>query len=381
MTTRSQLLSSILRTWDQSIEGYLYLRWLVDPDLSSALEGKGYQQVEGGDVLREAVLEITSGNGPQRGSIDKALEEFCAQLQLEDAGHVREAATEIASRILDMPSAIRAKIEDIGKYGHSTGLGRLGFLKFIAELQRMNRDISDEDLKADFPEIGESLERWKSLLTNEQTSAEIAARSRTTTEVTASAVEAEQEDGKLLWRFLMAVLFEIRRQKPAQELSLARVFDDWKTENNLDRHYSYELVARLPQIVDRALVLEHVQHKEVANETVRRLFNEAHEVFLYGFDTACIALCRSLVEHALKNKVPPLPDESRELGSLIERASRARLLDGAELDSARRVARAGNDVMHNLSNLRKKAQEVLYCSRIVLNKLYGDAAGSKTESD
>ena len=88
-------------------------------------------------------------------------------------------------------------------------------------------------------------------------------------------MEAEQEDGKLLWRFLMAVLFEIRRQKPAQELSLARVFDDWKTENNLDRHYSYELVARLPQIVDRALVLEHVQHKEVANETVRRLFNEA----------------------------------------------------------------------------------------------------------
>jgi hypothetical protein len=71
MTTRSQLLNNVLRTWDESIEGYLYLRWLIDPDLSSALEGKGHPQLEGGDILREAVLEITlAGCGKTRFEAD-----------------------------------------------------------------------------------------------------------------------------------------------------------------------------------------------------------------------------------------------------------------------------------------------------------------------
>jgi hypothetical protein len=127
--------------------------------------------------------------------------------------------------------------------------------------------------------------------------------------------------------------------------------------------------------VERASSLEPVKIR-VANQSVKTLFLQAHEALLYGFDTSSLALCRSLVEHALKDKLPPTPSESRELGSLIERASRVKLLDGAELDSARKVARAGNDVMHNLPNLRKTAQEVLDCSRIVLDKLYdGTPAG------
>jgi hypothetical protein len=48
MTTRSQLLNNVLRTWDESIEGYLYLRWLIDPGLSIAFEGKGHPQLEAG---------------------------------------------------------------------------------------------------------------------------------------------------------------------------------------------------------------------------------------------------------------------------------------------------------------------------------------------
>jgi hypothetical protein len=381
MTTRSQLLNNVLRTWDESIEGYLYLRWLIDPDLSSALEGKGHPQLEGGDILREAVLEITLGDGIRRESVNKALDEFCTQLQQEDAESVREVATKIASWILDMPSAIRGRTEDIGKYGHSTGLGRLGFLKFIAELNRINRGISDEDFKADFPEIGGSLERWKSLLANEQTSAEIAARCRTTTEVTANAVKTEQGDGKLLWRFLMAVLLDFRRQKLAQALTLERVFDDWKTENNLDRHYSYELVARLPQIVDRASVLERVQHKEVANKSVRQFFNEAHDVFLYGFDTACIALCRSLIEHALRDKLGVSRKDRRRLEFMIQEAEDKKLLDGIGLTSAESVEEAGNHIMHNIPLLRSTAQTVLDHTRIVLNKLYGDAANDETKCD
>lgn len=76
------------------------------------------------------------------------------------------------------------------------------------------------------------------------------------------------------------------------------------------------------------------------------------------------------MEHALKDKLPHLPGENQALGSMIERANRERLLTGVEVDGARKVLRAGNDVMHNISNVRKTAQEVLDCTRIVLNRLY-----------
>jgi len=52
MTTRSQLLNTILRTWDQSIEGCLYLKWMIDPDAARALEGIGRPQLEGGHPAR-----------------------------------------------------------------------------------------------------------------------------------------------------------------------------------------------------------------------------------------------------------------------------------------------------------------------------------------
>ena len=113
---------------------------------------------------------------------------------------------------------------------------------------------------------------------------------------------------------------------------------------------------------------------EIANNSVRNLFQGAHEAFLYGFDIASIAMCRSLVEHALKDKLPQQPGENQELGSLIERANREKLLVGAEAEGARKVLRAGNEVMHNVSNLRKTAQEVLDCTRIVLNRLYAKSA-------
>ncbi len=64
------------------------------------------------------------------------------------------------------------------------------------------------------------------------------------------------------------------------------------------------------------------------------------------------------------------PNERPALRSLIDRAQRSNLLDEAERHSAEEVEEAGNKAMHNLSNLRRTAGEVLACTRKVLNKLY-----------
>ncbi len=194
----------------------------------------------------------------------------------------------------------------------------------------------------------------------EELAAKLTALSRTTV----AHVDAEQE-----WQNSVPGSFPFDLWLESRHKAGDGWFDYISEE--LDRYYSNQLVGRLEQIIERASSLQPVKI-EVTNNSVRNLFLQAHEAFLYGFDTASVALCRSLVEHALKDKLPPNPGESRELGSLIERASRVKLLEGAELEGARKVARAGNDVMHNLSNLRKTAQEVLDCSRIVLDKLYSN---------
>jgi len=52
---------------------------------------------------------------------------------------------------------------------------------------------------------------------------------------------------------------------------------------------------------------------EVENQIVSSLFQQAHEAFLYGFDHASIALCRSLLDHALKDKLCALRGKQQNL--------------------------------------------------------------------
>lgn len=139
-----------------------------------------------------------------------------------------------------------------------------------------------------------------------------------------------------------------------------------------DRYYAEQIVNCLEQAVERASALAPVQLKVTSNP-VRALFQAAHQVYVYGFDIACIALCRGLLDHALKDKLSVPSSERPALRSLIDRAVRARLLERTERNCAQRVEEAGNKAMHDLSNLRGTAQEVLDCTRAVLNKLYAES--------
>jgi hypothetical protein len=56
----------------------------------------------------------------------------------------------------------------------------------------------------------------------------------------------------------------------------------------------------------------------------------------------------------------------------MDRAHCANLLEARERDRPERVKEAGNKAMHNLSDLRRTAQEALNCTLMVLNKLYAD---------
>jgi len=324
MSTRSKLLLNVLRAWDQSVEGALYLDWLVEADPA----------LDRGLILREAVLEWNENEEPASEPVEKALAEFCARLSPGTASPVREKTAEMVAARSQIAQAIRESVRGLRKLRQELGCGRLEALnKLAAEIQRGTMDQTQTS--------------WKRIAAVQEFSAKTAALRRTT----AAPVDMETE-----WQ---RVAPDAPPPVPASP----------DTTEELDRYYSYQLVTRLEQIAERASALDPIQLK-VASDPVKDLFQAAHEVYLYGFDVACIALCRSLIDHALKDRLSVPPNERPALRSLIDRARRAKLLDEPGRHNAEEVEEAGNKAMHNLSNLRRTAGEVLACTRRVLNKLY-----------
>lgn len=243
---------------------------------------------------------------------------------------------EIIAARSQIAQAIRESIRALSKLRRELGCGRLEALnKLAAELRG--------------EEVDECQALWRRVAAAPEMAAKTAAMRRSTAEPLE--VESECHAGGL----------GISPQGHAPA--------DQDTPEELDRYYSYQLVSRLEQVVERASGLKPVQLK-VTNDSVKALFQAAHEVYLNGFDVACIALCRGLIDHALKDKLSVPPSERPALRVLIDRAYCAQLIEVRERDRAERVEDAGNKAMHNLSDLRRTAQEVLNCTRMVLNKLY-----------
>jgi len=233
MSTRSKLLLNVLRAWDQSVEGALYLDWLVESDPA----------LDGGLVLREAVLEWNETEGPASAPVEKALAEFCARLSPGTASAVREKTVEMVAARSQIAQAIRESVRALRKLRLELGCGRLEALnQLAAELQ----------CRA----IDESQTSWKSIAAVRELAAKTAALRRTT----AAFVDLEVE-----WQRVAA---DVPPPTPANQ----------DTTEELDRYYSYQLVTRLEQIAERASALDPIQLK-VASDPVKNLLQGRHTRF------------------------------------------------------------------------------------------------------
>lgn len=67
--------------------------------------------------------------------------------------------------------------------------------------------------------------------------------------------------------------------------------------------YAYQFIDNLQDIVRRASKVRDVFAKKSVPEPVKRICKEAYLTFIYGYHTASIALCRSIVEAVLKNRL------------------------------------------------------------------------------
>jgi hypothetical protein len=206
----------LLRTWDQSVEGYLYLRWLIDPEVADCLGRISHPELEGGDVLREAVLNILEGPGLQQWSLNKAIDEFCTQLSAEDAALVREGAAGIGSWLVELQTYIRER----AKPYHAMGLEE------VAWMNRHNSSLPDGDFAADFPDVQEDLDRRNRILADEKLSVAIAALSRTTAGATPDTDDGER--GVRSRNFLRQMLLDAQwRKEHSTTNSIRSTFEEW----------------------------------------------------------------------------------------------------------------------------------------------------------
>jgi hypothetical protein len=349
MSERSKLLTKVLQTWEYSDEGRGYLEWLI----------KSSAELDGGDLLREAVLDVMEDDNQLRRlrneKLEKAVQEFCSEAQLPSAtaSTLSESTGALAAGFSRLAASTRGKAQTLRKLRRVLDRDRLETLEIVA---KELRDRAPDEIEAFL----------KKFALAEELAAKVAALGRTSAEP----IDPEEE-----WRKLGTDGPPFDQLLRSKHEAGEGWFDHISEE--LDRYFSRELVTRLEQIVERASTLDPVELK-VTSTHVKNLFRQAHETYLYGFDVACIALCRSLTEQALKDRLSVPPNAYMKLlgkpgeDSLINRAESNKLLEERELISAKNVARSANDVMHNISYLRRTAQDVLDATRIVLSKLYGD---------
>jgi len=131
MSERSELLKKVLDIWEHSEEGQGYLQWLLRPEATG---------LDGGDVLREAVLDVIEEDDELSDlrwtSAEKLLAKFCAELPPESACVVYENTKAIFQLVEKNKDLVRRKSEVLRDLRHALNRDRLETLGLFAQIQR-----------------------------------------------------------------------------------------------------------------------------------------------------------------------------------------------------------------------------------------------------
>ena len=151
-----------------------------------------------------------------------------------------------------------------------------------------------------------------------------------------------------------------------------------KALDELDAHFTHEVLSKVPKIVSRAYALDELVFDDINNqirsEDVKRYFEEAHRCYVYGFQTACAVLCRAILESALEEVIDPdrridrlLEIEAKKsgkpkqsyIGRLIDEAANKHILTDDRPECANEVRKAGNDAIHKPAQFEKRLRDPL----------------------
>lgn len=154
-------------------------------------------------------------------------------------------------------------------------------------------------------------------------------------------------------------------------------------ENDLLRAaFAFELIEMIEPATKRATHLRECVVASAASEEADRYLNEATRCYFLGLYTACAVMCRSVVEEAVKQKLPePIAKQvtrryrnTPTLGNLLHEVNNNLQMTGIDpafLRPANRVNDVGRKAVHQGLLSETEARECLQDARRALELLLG----------
>jgi hypothetical protein len=144
----------------------------------------------------------------------------------------------------------------------------------------------------------------------------------------------------------------------------------------LNQHYTREAVGSVHGYVDRTMELSHMSAERTPSKVTNTYLQEATRTYIIGFPLACVALCRSALEQSLKESLGyQLSGTFTKFQDLVNEAVRWNVLGKQNARIARRLAKEGDDVLHEKPIDLTKAREVLVQVRSLIQQIYSSEAG------
>lgn len=158
---------------------------------------------------------------------------------------------------------------------------------------------------------------------------------------------------------------------------IAELVDD----RDLERYYAKEVIALLPELVERADELKAEVLPLAPHSGVLRCLEEATRCYLYGFFRASITTCRTALEEALEDrvgwKVPERGPNQSRIRKLINKAIEDGFLDRKLWKSvAHDMVTEASEIIHGTvaeekkTTLQNVARHMLDTTRVMIRVLY-----------
>ncbi len=213
-------------------------------------------------------------------------------------------------------------------------------------------------------------------------------------------VAAMEEDSQRLLRMMVTILFKAHKTLSTPE-SHKRT---WKTlmslqgeplvaevvAQGLDLQFAKDARDRLMAWRQRLRLLKPATVRRMANDRVRSYTAEATRAFLYGFDAACIAMCRATLEQIVKEvyvreglatwddvhkSTVTLRDRIRTVFTFPSLRHKTPAVQATVTTAANKIADDGNLILHRYlfeqRISKRKAADALHNLAVVVSGIYG----------
>ena len=188
------------------------------------------------------------------------------------------------------------------------------------------------------------------------------------------------------------LLGEIFDNPPDSHEFLRRVLPKNTDTDTLQQVYAFEMLQKLEQVADRSKqeAVQTMLFLENVPDGVDDYMAEAAACFRYGFDKACLSVCRTALEESLKRRIADEYGENRiktvkndrtvhkDLETLITEAHKQyEYLNGPLAKSANQIRKWGNEAVHGPKNgkiskkeFESRAKKSLLYTKRILNHLW-----------